>query len=231
MADTVKLPGFGNVPKPVAFGIAGVSLIGGIYFYRTKKQKQDQAASIAQAGESEIDPATGYPYGSPEDAAALSSQSNYQVPSAGGGYGFQGYAGGSGGVFGTGSPGSFTSNAEWAQYVEAYEENNLGADAVTVGNAIGKYLTGQPLTSDQVGVVQSAIAIGGYPPVSGPNGNPPGYVTGNAGTTTPPPPGDTTPPPPGNTGVSQAKPITGLKIVAKTKSSVTIAWKIGRAHV
>lgn len=188
MADTIKLPGFGNVPKPVAFGIGGVALVGGIYFYRNKKQQKDQQASIAQAGGSEIDPATGYPYGSPEDAAALSAQNNYQLPSAGGGYGFSGYSGGSGsGVFGTGTPGSFNSNAEWAQYVEAYEINNMGGDSPTVGNAIGKYLTGQPLLDAQVGIVQSAIAIAGYPPVSGPNGNPPGYVTGNTGNPNPTP--------------------------------------------
>lgn len=197
MADTVKV--FGNqIPKPVAIGGGIVVLVGGVYFYRTKKQKTDAAASVAQAGSSEIDPATGYPYGSPEDAAATAAQGNYQLPTTGGGYGFTGYAGGSGsGIFGTGTPGSFNSNAEWAQYVEAYEENNLGADAPTVGNAIGKYLTGQPLTSDQVGLVQSAIAIAGYPPVNGPNGNPPSFVTANTGTTNPPPPpgGGGTPPP------------------------------------
>lgn len=194
MADTVKVFG-NNIPKPVAIGGGAVVLIGGVYFYRTKKQKSDAAASVANAGSSEIDPATGYPYGSPEDAAALNTQDNYQMPSTGGGYGFQGYAGGSGGIFGTGAPGSFTSNAEWAQYVEGYEENNLGADAPTVGNAIGKYLTGQPLTTEQIGLVQSAIAIGGYPPVSGPNGNPPNYVTANTGTTNPPPNGGGNPPP------------------------------------
>ncbi len=189
MADTIKVLG-NNIPKPVAIGGGIIVLAGGVYFYRTKKQKSDAAASVAAAGSSEIDPATGYPFGSPEDAAAMSTQDNYQLPTAGGGYGFQGYAGGSGGVFGTGTPGSFTSNAEWAQYVEAYEENNLGADAPTVGNAIGKYLTGQALTTDQVGLVQSAIAIAGYPPVSGPNGNPPNYVTANTGNTNPPPPGN-----------------------------------------
>lgn len=229
MADTIKVFG-NNIPKPVVFGTAAVAGIAALYYARTKKQASDAAAqSVADAGSSEIDPATGYPYGSAEDAAAMDAQGNYQMP-ANSGYGYGGYAGGSGGgVFGTGTPGSFTSNAEWAQYVEAYEENNLGADAPTVGNAIGKYLTGQALTSDQIGLVQSAIAIAGYPPVSGPNGNPPNYVTGTTGTTTPPPPPDgtgttTPPPPPGNTGVTQAKPVTGLKIVAKTKSSVTIKW-------
>lgn len=196
MADTIKVFG-NNIPKPVAIGGGIVGLVAGVYFYRTKKQKSDAAASVATAGSNEIDPATGYPYGSPEDAAAMSSQDNYQLPTAGGGYGFTGYAGGSGsGLFGTGTPGSFNSNAEWAQYVESYEENNLGADAPTVGNAIGKYLTGQPLTTDQIGLVQSAIAIAGYPPVSGPNGNPPNYVTANTGTTTPPGNGGTPPPTP-----------------------------------
>lgn len=220
MPDTIKLPVFGNVKKPVVIGGVLVAGIGIVYFARTKKQQTDAAASVAAAGSSEIDPATGYPFGSAEDAAAMSAQGNYQSP-LNTGYGYGGYNGATGGgIFGTGQPGSFASNAEWAQYVEAYEENNLGADAVIVGNAIGKYLTGQPLTADQVGVVQSAIAIGGYPPVNGPTGNPPSYVTaGTSGGTTNPPP-----PPPGNTGVGQAKPITGLKIITKGKTSVTIAW-------
>lgn len=225
MADTIKIGGI-NVPKPVAIG--GVIAAGtvGIYFYRNKKQQQDAQASVDAAGSTEIDPATGYPYGSPEDAASLDNQNNYSLP---GGYGFTGYSGGSGsGPFGSGAPGNFNSNAEWAQYVENYEVTNLGADAPTVGNAIGKYLTGQPLTTDQQGLVQSAIAIAGYPPVSGPNGNPPGFAT--TGTTTPPPPpGDNPPPPPGNTGVGQAAPITGLHIISKTKTSVTVGWNATKA--
>lgn len=190
MADTIKIGGQ-NIPKPIAIGGAIAIGVVGIYFYRNKKQQQDAAASVAAAGSTEIDPATGYPYGSAEDAAALQSQNNYAMP---GGYGFTGYAGGSGSSpFGTGAPGNFNSNAEWAQYVENYEVTNLGADAPTVGNAIGKYLTGQVLTSDQQGLVQSAIAIAGYPPVSGPNGNPPGFAD-STGTTTPPPPGGNPPP-------------------------------------
>lgn len=196
MADTLNLFGT-KVNKNVAFAGGGILGLTAIYFWRQNKTKQAAQASVDAAGQSGIDPATGYPYGSAEDAAALDTQNSYQMP-ASSGYGFTGYAGGSGsGVFGTGTPGSFLSNAEWAQYVEQYEENNLGADAVTVGNAIGKYLTGQPLTTDQVGIVQSAIAIGGYPPVNGPNGNPPSYVTSTTGTTTPPPNGGGNPPPNG----------------------------------
>lgn len=177
MPDTIKLFG-SNVPKPVVIGGGAAILIGGVFYYRQNKQKAADQASIDAAGASAIDPATGYPYGSPEDATALTAQGNYQSPDIGG-YGFTGYAGSSGAsAFGSGAPGTFTNNAEWAQFVEAYEINNMGADAPTVGNAIGKYITGQPLINDNmVSIIQSAVAIGGYPPVSGPNGHPPGYIT------------------------------------------------------
>lgn len=187
MAGTIKIFGT-QVPKTAAIAGGGIVLIGGIYFYRKQKASSANAASVAAAGASSIDPATGYAYGSAEDSAALAAQGNYQSPGGSTGYGYGGYAGGSGGSFG-GSPGTFSSNAAWAQYVEAYMVNNEGADAPTVGNAIGKYITGQPLTdSGWVSIVDTAIAIGGYPPVSGPNGNPPGFITSNT-TPTPTPEG------------------------------------------
>lgn len=198
MPDTYKIGGK-PVNKTYVYVGVGIVLVAGVYYYRKNKAASDaanaNAAAVTAAGSTETDPATGYPYGSPEDAAALQSQGNYQSPDVGGGYGYSGYAGGSGvGAFGTSAPGTFISNADWAQYVEGYEINTMGADAPTVGNVIGKYLTGQPLTTDSmVSIVQSAIAIGGYPPVSGPNGNPPGYVTSSAAPTTPATPATTTP--------------------------------------
>lgn len=183
--NNIKIGGQ-EYPKVAVYGGLGVVAIAAIFYYRNKKQQSDAAvASVAQAGTNAIDPATGYPYGSAEDAAALSSQDAYQSPSYASGIGAGGgsatYTGQS--AFGSG----FTSNAQWAQYVEQYEINTMGADAATVGNTIGKYITGQPLTSDaMLSIVQSAIAIGGYPPVAGPNGNPPGYVTAPTPTTVPP---------------------------------------------
>lgn len=224
MADTVKLFG-SNIPKPVVIGGGVIAFAASAYFYRTKKQANDAQASIDAAGSTNIDPATGYPYGSPEDAASLGNQDNYSLPGgAGGGYGYTGYAGGSGGgVFGTGAPGSFNSNAEWAQYVEGYEVNNMGGDAPTVGNAIGKYLTGQALSTEQIALVQSAIAIAGYPPVSGPNGNPPNYITATTGDTNPPGNGGgTTPPPGGNKYASN--PPKGLHVVFAGKDGGQIQW-------
>lgn len=195
MDGTFKIGGK-SVDKTYVYVGVGIVLVAGVYYYRKNKASAASQASVNAAGSTSIDPATGYPYGSAEDAAALQSQGNYQSPVAQGGYGYTGYAGGSGsGNFGQGAPGSFVSNADWAQYVESYEINTMGADAPTVGNVIGKYLTGQPLTSDaMISVVQSAIAIGGYPPVSGPGGYPPSYKTSNS--TAPIPPG-TTPPPKG----------------------------------
>lgn len=210
MAETIKLFGT-NVPKPVAYGGGAAILIGGMFYYRKNKANAAQQASIDQAGSSEIDPATGYPYGSAEDAAALNAQGNYQSPSQFAG----GYSGSAGAAvpYGSQAPGTFTSNAQWAQYVEQYEVDNMNADGATVGNAIGKYLSGQPLTTDaMVSMVQSAIAIGGYPPVSGSNGYPPGYRTGQVPTPTTP-----TPKP------SPAGSISGLAVKVNG-TSATISW-------
>lgn len=196
MADTFDIGGMKIQKKTAA--IVGIGLIGiiGIEWYKNKQAQSAAAAANAQAtqqaGQNEIDPSTGFPYGSSEDAAALQSQSNYMNPYA---YNSGSYVGGQViGYDGTGNPiygptntGSFTSNAQWAQYVESYLESNQGADPTTVGNAIGKYITGQPLTSDMIQVVENAIAIAGYPPVSGANGNPPNFITANSPTPTPTP--------------------------------------------
>ena len=184
MPDPVTSPGKINiggvkVSKSVAFIGGGALLIGGVLYYRHKQSTDAANAAIATAGATTTDPATGYPYGSAEDQAALAAQAGYDTgSSADAGYGYTTYGGGYGtSTFGAGTPGSFVNNAEWAQFVVAYMVNNEGADAPTINNAIGEYLAGQPLTSDIIGLVESCIAIGGYPPVSGPNGDPPNYIT------------------------------------------------------
>lgn len=163
---------------------AGIAGLGAIYLVRQRNAQRTATAAAASqnaGANTGIDPATGYPYGSTEDAAALANQNNYIQP-----YSTAGIFGGGGGTnipipATADQPGSFTSNAQWSQYVESYLESNEGADPTTVGNAIGKYITGQPLTPDMIQVVQNAIAIGGQPPVSGPNGNPPGFITSSSG--------------------------------------------------
>lgn len=176
MPDTVKLPGVGPVKKEYAIGAGAVLVLAvGVYYYRKNKAAQSSAASAATtaantttAGDTgtTIDPQTGYPYGSPEDQAALASMSFGQLPT------FTGDFGGSGGSGGTGTtgPGGFVDNSQWAQAAEQLM-GSTGSDAIAA--ALGKYLTGQPVTSDQQTMIQQAIAVEGYPPVPGPSGFPP----------------------------------------------------------
>ena len=76
-----------------------------------------------------------------------------------------------------------TTNASWAQEVEAYLQN-LGYDPMAVATAIGKYLTGQTLTSDQQGIVAAAQGFFGPPPQYVPPVSttpPPGNGSGGGG--------------------------------------------------
>jgi hypothetical protein len=200
MPDTVNVGGIKAPKKPTLIIGGGVLVIGAAFYYRQKKASDaaSQAAVVSQSGANTgIDPATGYAYGSAEDAAALSNQGQYISPMDSSSFtGGQviGYDGSGSPIYGptsgitTGQPGGFTNNAQWAQYVESYLEQTEGADPTTVGNAIGKYITGQPVTADMIAVINNAIAIGGQPPVAGVNGNPPHYVTSTSGTTTTTPP-------------------------------------------
>lgn len=210
MADEIKLPGGLHVKKEVAIG-GGILLTAVvIYFYRKNKAQQAAAAAAAQtaantttAGQTgtTIDPQTGYPYGSPEDQAALAAMSYGQLPTYGSG------PGGNYGPYynppGPGGGGGFTTNAQWAQAAEQLMGSN-GADATAA--ALGKYLTGQPVTSDQQTLIQEAIAVEGYPPVAGPNGFPPSINLTAGG-----------PPPPGGGSIA------GLKVTSRF-TNVSATW-------
>ena len=222
MADTIEIGGKPVKKQTVLIAGAAVAVLG-IGVYRYRKQAAANAAADAAANapgtgagsSDQIDPATGFPYGSAEDAAALTSQAQYIQP------------GGTVGLAGGGSPsayypqsGGFTSNAAWAQAVEDYLVNTAGADANTVGNALGKYITGGALTDDQVSVVNQAIAFQGYPPVPGPAGYPPSIRTSTS--SNPPPTGSG-----GGTGGGThyaANPPKGLKLVRNGRTGVQIQW-------
>jgi hypothetical protein len=211
MAETITLPGVGPVKKQTALLLGGaVILVGGIAWYRSRNAASSGPSSSSPAAGSgsadqsgTIDPATGYAYGSPEDQAALAAQANGNY----GGYG-GGYSGSSGSY-----PGSYTTNAQWAQAAEDYLVNTVGGEANTVGNAIGKYITGQPVTSDQVTVIEEAIAFAGYPPVNGPSGYPPSYRTAST-------------PPSGGSGSGSTKLTapTGVHATQVGKTVVALAW-------
>jgi hypothetical protein len=177
-----------NLSKQDMWIGGGAVAVFGIGYYRYRKQqKADQAAADAAtapgtgAGSSDqIDPATGFPYGSAEDAAALTAQAGYNSPvnglNGGGGYYYGGQPYGPGGGQ---PPGGFTSNAEWSQAAESFLVDQEGQNANAVGNALGKYITGQVVTDPTAqGYINQAIAFEGYPPVAGPNGFPPNIRTG-----------------------------------------------------
>lgn len=180
LEGTVKTP-FGPMQKKTAMlvGVGGLVVVG-VAYYRHQKAAQasaaasttDAATSAANATDTGIDPATGFPYGSAEDSAALASQQglNYSP------YGTLGGGGSTGQYPSTGPP--FSSNATWAQYCEQ-TMGSSGSDAIAA--ALGHYLTGSPLQSGESTIVDQAIAVGGYPPTAGPNGMPPGLNTNNPG--------------------------------------------------
>lgn len=223
--ETITLPGGLHVKKNVAIVVGlGSVLVGGYFYYRQRQANAAAAASTAASTSSQIDPQTGYAYGSPEDQAALAGLSNATLGQTNTGASFQGgqvigydqygnpiYGQGQPG---SGMPGSFVSNAQWTQSAEALMGSD-GADAIAA--ALGKYLLGQPLTADQVTIVQQAIAAEGYPPVAGVNGNPPSYLTAQ-----PTSPGGTGG---GGTGAGPGakNPVTGITAVPRT-TQVDVTW-------
>lgn len=198
MAETVKLPGIGPVSKTTALALGAVALaVVGVGLYRSRQASA--AAGTGDTTSSQIDPATGYPYGSAEDEAALAQQ----AASLAGGVGLSDFTGSSGTAT-TPTATGYATNAQWAQAAEDYLVGTIGSDAHVVGNALGKYITGGILTSDQVSVVTQAIAFAGYPPVNGPTGYPPSYHVAAAPTKLPAP--------------------ANLRVTKVTKTSVSIAW-------
>lgn len=210
MSDNINVPGLGPTKKTTVYLLGGVLvLVVGVGWYRSRHAASSSSSSPSSA-QQQIDPATGYPTGSPEDQSALAAQSAYGA----------GSAGTSGPNYSTGAtpPSGFTTNAQWAQAAEDYLVNTVhsGNNADVIGNALGKYITGQPLSSDQVSIVEQAIAFTGYPPVNGPTGYPPSYRTA----TTPPSGGGGG----GSGGTSKPGKPTGLRATHIDRTSITIAW-------
>lgn len=198
-AGTVDLPGFGHIKKGYALAGAGVLLVIVVVWYRQRQSAQAATAAATAATDAvtsdtsatDIDPATGYPYGSAEDQAALEAQSSYTGDSSylGDYYGYSG-DGSYGGSIPAPTEG-FTTNGEWSQAAEQYMLNSdPNASADSIAAALGKYIAGSPVTSTQQTIVQEAIAFEGYPPVNGPNGYPPSVNVQATGT--PPPTSKTT---------------------------------------
>lgn len=92
------------------------------------------------------------------------------------GYGTDGFTGAGGGNFGAFQPTPDTgpvkpqTNAQW---VQAVEEQMTWVDTGTLSAALGRYVMGLPVTKEQEGLIDQAIANDDYPPVRGQDGYPP----------------------------------------------------------
>lgn len=185
LEGTLNTP-VGAVPKKTAALVGGaIALLVAVMYFRGKKQS---AATSTAGASTEINPATGFIYGSPEDAAAMAAQANFQTGGSVGGGG-----GGGGSTPGTG----FTNNAQWVQStITGMTNSGIIQDASALSVALGKYIAGQPVGNDSVvrSLIEQAIAFNGPPPLAGPNGYPPSINTQNPLPPVTPP--VTTPPPP-----------------------------------
>jgi hypothetical protein len=184
MPDNVYTPGEGtkkpgmkkNTKTWLLIGALGV---GGVIVWYVVKSKGSSSSTAATTDPS-IDPSTGIPYAEEYAQGAMGT-----TPS------LYGYTDPSTGQYITGVGATTvtqpSTNASWAQEVESYLEN-LGYDPTTTAAAIGKYLTGQPLTADQNSIVAAALGFFGNPPTgapppitSPPTGNGTGGGTGTPG--------------------------------------------------
>lgn len=171
MAEDIKVPVIGKV-KPVyiiaGLGALGVAMI--LYF-----RHADSSASSA-ADSADIDPATGFPYGSAQDTAALAGSSGLDS-GLDGSTGIDpttGFPAGSQqdltaleqlyGTTGTTTTVAPTTDAQWAADVQT-TLSQIGYTSTSIATALGLYLARQSLTSDQAGIIRVALAEVGPPPV------------------------------------------------------------------
>lgn len=183
-----NLPVVGKVPKGwvIAVGVGSVAALGYVLWRRHQAAASSSATTAAAAPA-----ATSGDQYPPDGTVGNPSDPNSTDPETGmtygdeqlygggfggvglGGFGFPGSTGTPGGTGGTGGPGpgSFTTNADWAQYAE--QQLSGVVDPTALSAALGVYLTGRMATSDQESLIDQAIAVAGYPPVSGPDNYPP----------------------------------------------------------
>ncbi len=216
MSDTatIHLPALGNVKKTYVY-VGGGILVAGLGWYWWHQRSAASAAAAAAAStdastpadNAPIDTATGYPTGSAQDLAALAQQNAAIGASDGTGDTTDTGDGGGGYISSEPTTGGFTSNGTWAQAAETYLTETAGADPTTVAAALGKYISGQAMTTDQTTVAQQAIAFEGYPPVSGSDGYPPS-IRATPVATTPTPTAPAVPPAPANMRLLESSPTT-----------------------
>lgn len=148
MADTVTVPTVGPVKKPTLI-LVGTG-VGGFILWRYVSATKKARATAESASSVLLDPLTGLPY---DMQPAGTVGDNYNVP-------------GGAPVTLAATPPPYT-NEIWTRDSTAYlVTQDYAAAAVT--QALGKFLTKTPLTSDETLIVRAAIAAYGQPPAGGP---------------------------------------------------------------
>jgi len=220
-----KLPVVGQVGKgpAIAIGVGGVA-VAGFLVYRHQKKKQQQSAAVADAQAASAAASAGYGYGYGTYDGQSQYYGGFGAVSDVGGYYAYGQAIGSGGnVAGGNLPGATTTDAQWTQAaIQQLEADGYNAQDVVA--ALGAYLNGGALTSLQQQIVQSAIAVEGYPPVAPPAGNPTPGTTGGGQTN---PGGSATVPPPTVKPAPAPIPVPRPPTPAPAVSLVTVPNVVG----
>lgn len=170
MTDTVNVLGHA-LPKKglIAGGVVAAAATAYVVYRNHQKALAGAAAPATAAGYG-----YGYAYGYGLGIASYGYGAGV-TPIAGGGGSSPIFAYGYGSGIGVGTTTAPPiTNAQWAAAAEEYLTQTAGYDATTVAAALGKFLTGGTLTSDQAQIVQAALAFENNPPTAGANGFPPG---------------------------------------------------------
>jgi hypothetical protein len=179
MDGTIEVPKVGRVPKKTVLLVGGAGA--GIVVYLLYRQRAN--ASAADVADAAAVPDTGL------------SDMGADVTGTGTGGPVVGYDDNEGGSD-TSTTGP-TTNAQWSEVAAEALAGSFDQAAVT--EALGRYLSRQPLSDLDQRIIQSAIAFAGYPPV-----------------------GTYTMIPGGNTAITVAP--TGLSGTATTSTAVRLSW-------
>lgn len=223
MADTIKLPAIGEVKKGyVIAGGAVVAVIVGYAYYKhainatatstTSAPSSAPTSSLSSAAATDIDPETGYAYGSVGDQEALESL-------YGGSAADTGITGGgtttttSTGTVASGSGTAITTNNAWLQNV--LDTNDTGYTSAQVIQAVSAWFSGTQVTTSELTVIQTCEALYGAPPQPLPPPNVSTTGTGGSGGGS----GGSNPPP-----IQRVAAPTGLKATVVSPTDVHITW-------
>lgn len=233
LSGDVSIPHVGKFPKiAIVVGVGGVV---GLIIWQNH-QNAAAATSAVAVDPNAIDPSTDLPYGDATDsgyygggdsyATGLQTSASYpwdgtydqtsdpysMDSSTGQTYGAEGYSGSVSSYSAGTVPGPpFSTNAQWTQYVLSYYSGSDNLQALT--DAIGLYLAGSTVTAAQQGLINDATAVGGTPPVTGPNGYPPSIRT--AGSTA----GGT-----GATGGAPVASVSGGHVISVNNNDAEVGW-------